>query len=552
MAYSYVQYVGNGATVVFSVPFQYISTTHVEVRVDGALSAAYSWDTASSIKFTSAPATGAVVDIRRKSNPSARIVDFQDGSTLTEKILDADSNQNFFLSQEAIDAVADIVSLESDGLFNARNRRIKNVADPVNPQDAVTKNWAETAMGSQVAQATAQATASASSATSAAASATSAGVSAAFVAANKPNIDTVAADIVSVNTVAGDKANIDIVAANQAPLRTVANDLTGSPMVVDYGDLSPATNPASPVGAIGSVVANLPAIQNAAANAATATDKATVATTQAGIATTQAGISTTQAGVATTQAGIATTKASEASANASNVAALLASFRSVMLGSFTSDANAVAFATANGITITDGIMYENSVSDKFRIYNGTAWQDYDSTAQASQSAAALSASNAASSASSASTSAAAASGSASTATTQAGVATTKASEASTSAASALASLNSFKGVYYGALASDPTLDPLGNAIGIGDLYLNTTIPEMRVYTGAAWVAAYVSLAGALLKANNLSDLQNVATARTNLGLGALAQKATVATADVDNNAITVAKLAATIDLGVLV
>jgi len=41
---------------------------------------------------------------------------------------------------------------------------------------------------------------------------------------------------------------------------------------------------------------------------------------------------------------------------------------------------------------------------------------------------------------------------------------------------------------------------------------------MKVYTGSAWVAAYVSGAGTLLAANNLSDLTNFGTARTNLGL----------------------------------
>ncbi len=41
---------------------------------------------------------------------------------------------------------------------------------------------------------------------------------------------------------------------------------------------------------------------------------------------------------------------------------------------------------------------------------------------------------------------------------------------------------------------------------------------MRLYTGSAWVAAYVSGGDYVLKANNLSDLTNFATARTNLGL----------------------------------
>jgi hypothetical protein len=63
------------------------------------------------------------------------------------------------------------------------------------------------------------------------------------------------------------------------------------------------------------------------------------------------------------------------------------------------------------------------------------------------------------------------------------------SSAAASAASALASLNSFKSQYYGPLASDPTLDPLGNAVTTGDLYWNTTANELRTYTGAAWVYA---------------------------------------------------------------
>ncbi|CAB4166516.1 hypothetical protein UFOVP1025_48 [uncultured Caudovirales phage] len=148
-----------------------------------------------------------------------------------------------------------------------------------------------------------------------------------------------------------------------------------------------------------------------------------------------------------------------------------------------------------------------------------------------------SAAAAASSASAASTSASAASTSASNASTSASNASTSASNASTSASSAasaqtaaeaardsaLSAYDNFDDRYLGPKASNPTLDNDGNALLAGALYFNTVVPEMRLYTGSAWVAAYVSGGAYLLSANNLSELTATAsTARTNLGLGTAA------------------------------
>jgi hypothetical protein len=182
--------------------------------------------------------------------------------------------------------------------------------------------------------------------------------------------------------------------------------------------------------------------------------------------------------------------------------------------------------------------------------------EQEGNAAASAEAAALSASLAEDSAVAAAVSAAEAAGagasaseaaaSAATATTQAGIATTQAGNASTSASNAsssastastaatnassaqtaaeaardatLAAYDSFDDRYLGSKTSDPTLDNDGNALLAGSLYYNSVAAEMRLYTGSAWVAAYVSGVGFLAAANNLSDLANTGTARTNLGV----------------------------------
>ena len=185
------------------------------------------------------------------------------------------------------------------------------------------------------------------------------------------------------------------------------------------------------------------------------------------------------------------------------------------------------------------------------------------SASSSATAAASSATSASGSASTATTQASNASSSASTATTQASTATTKASEAATSATnaassasaastsatnaassatsasaaqaaaesardSALSAYDNFDDRYLGPKASDPTLDNDGNALLTGALYYNTASNVMKVYTGSAWVAAYVSAAGVLLASNNLSDLNSLSTARTNLGVTATGSDTTYA------------------------
>jgi hypothetical protein len=81
----------------------------------------------------------------------------------------------------------------------------------------------------------------------------------------------------------------------------------------------------------------------------------------------------------------------------------------------------------------------------------------------------------------------------------AGLASTSAAsanDAKTAAESArdqtLAAYDSFDDRYLGTKATDPTVDNDGDPLVAGSLYFNSVSGVMRLYTGSAWVAAYVS------------------------------------------------------------
>lgn len=94
-------------------------------------------------------------------------------------------------------------------------------------------------------------------------------------------------------------------------------------------------------------------------------------------------------------------------------------------------------------------------------------------------------------------SAAAAAASASAAATSATNAANSATAAAGSATSAASSYTTFNDQYLGSKTSDPTTNNSGGALVAGNLYWNSTVNEMRVYSGSAWQAAYLPATGYL-------------------------------------------------------
>lgn len=91
----------DGVQTDFSVPFPFLDRAHVKVRLSGVLQSppAYSWTTASTLRFTAPPPYGAVVYISRET-PLTPVSDFSEGATLDANSLDRALRQPLYLVED--------------------------------------------------------------------------------------------------------------------------------------------------------------------------------------------------------------------------------------------------------------------------------------------------------------------------------------------------------------------------------------------------------------------------------------------------------------------
>jgi hypothetical protein len=199
MATTFVEYIGNGSNKNFTVTFPYISQSHVKVTLNGVLLITptnYEWLSASVIQFVTAPGFGAFIRIARQT-PTGVLVDFVDGSTLTETDLDLASSQAIYVAEEGSDAIASSMLIDpADGDWNAQSRPIKNVAAPVDGNDAVNKTYADAIIAT--AAGSASAAAASASAASGSASAAAGSASAATTSASQADTARIAAEAAEV------------------------------------------------------------------------------------------------------------------------------------------------------------------------------------------------------------------------------------------------------------------------------------------------------------------------------------------------------------------
>ena len=460
---SIINYVADGSTSTFQIPFNFIDRAHVVVTVDGTtITPTFINDAQLSISPT--PTSGLKITVKRET-PVGALVDFTDGSTLFEADLDLAHKQNRFIAEESSD--------RADSAIDTLNANITNINT---------------------------------------------------VATNTAAINTVSGSITNVNSVATNMAEVLLADTNAATATTKAAEAVVSVNTASAQAAISTTKAGESSASAAAALASQNAAQQARTDtdasealalayknsaqisASTATTKAseasqsaTTVSSQAAVATTKATEASTDASIALAQAAVSTTKAAEASTSESNALSYKDTALAASAASETARAASVVAKDASQVAKTASEAARDAAAD-------------------SEIAAATSETNAAASEASASTDAA-------TATTKAGEASTSASNAASSASSAqaskdaaLAALDSFDDRYLGQKIADPTVDNDGNALISGALYFNTTDDAMKVYDGSVWVAAYASLSGALLSVNNLSDVADVTASRTNLGL----------------------------------
>ena len=136
-AASFTNHTGNGTAGPFSISFSYLSEAEVDVTVGGVLKTItthYTFTSATQITFTSGnePGNGVAIKFQRDTDISAKKVDFQDGSVLTETDLDTNADQVIFAQQEIIDKLGGIEENATADQTNAEIRAAVEAATDSN------------------------------------------------------------------------------------------------------------------------------------------------------------------------------------------------------------------------------------------------------------------------------------------------------------------------------------------------------------------------------------------------------------------------------------
>lgn len=150
MANTFQDYTATAGQTDFAFTFDYLEDEHVTVEINGVvqLASAYSIIVESNgdtkVRLNVGATAGQIVRVRRKSQPNDNLVDFVNGSVLTESELDRAYLHNRYLAEEISELNDASLQLEQGGTqWDAKNKRITNVGTPTALADATTKAYVD-------------------------------------------------------------------------------------------------------------------------------------------------------------------------------------------------------------------------------------------------------------------------------------------------------------------------------------------------------------------------------------------------------------------------
>lgn len=101
MATTQNTYTGDGSTTAFSFTFPYLETTDIKVSLNAVDTTAYSLSNATTVSFTTAPASGVAIRIYRQTDADALNATFYPGSAIRSSDLNNNFTQNLYVTQES-------------------------------------------------------------------------------------------------------------------------------------------------------------------------------------------------------------------------------------------------------------------------------------------------------------------------------------------------------------------------------------------------------------------------------------------------------------------
>lgn len=137
----------DGSTKDFEIPFEYLARKFVVLTLIGVdrkelvLNVDYRFTQRTIVTTTQVwgPGTGyTLLEIKRVTSATERLVDFSDGSILRASDLNTATVQALHIAEEGRDIATDTIGVDNAGNLDARGRRIVNLADAINPGDTVT------------------------------------------------------------------------------------------------------------------------------------------------------------------------------------------------------------------------------------------------------------------------------------------------------------------------------------------------------------------------------------------------------------------------------